>query len=601
MFGLNLGATRLWDVDEAIFAEAAVEMMDRGDLVTPFYNGHLFTHKPPFMYWCQIAAYHEFGPTEFAARLFSALFCIGTLLLTYEIGCTLFNVRTGLWAGLALAGCINFVVIGRAATPDAHLTFFSTLALLVLVRGTRAAPGGLPSNTTTPWQPILPPGWRTYAVAYAVMAVGTLVKGPVAIVIPMAVWGMFLLIEQPAAKRRRLGASPVNLPSNMAVAGSPSSVVLNNVVWFLKLFSPPYFFQTVWRMRPLTAVAALLIVAGPWYALVGWRTNGEFLREFFLVQNVQRAAHAMENHYGPFYYYLITICIGTFPWCVLMWPALTHLRRAIRGRDAAQAGYVLLVCWAAVWVGCFSILATKLASYVIPAFPAIALCFATLVDAWLTDKVELAYRRWLHAAWLTFATVGLVALIAVPIAMHILFDGELSPALIGLVPITGALVGWRQTHRRRLTGTLATLAVTSVAFCVGLLGFAALPIDAHKNTHMFAEVIQQHATGPTHLATYKYAPPSLVFYSHMFFDRLQARTDVAAHFDRFQTDAFLVTTDKQLDALQPYLPPDFEVLRTERVFLKREKVIILGRRNSTVVAAGRLRDKAPTIRSSSAN
>ena len=84
VFGINLGATRLWDVDEAIFAATAVEMMDRGDWITPYYNGHLFTHKPPILYWCQIAAFHVFGTTEFAARLFSALFCLGTLLLTYE-------------------------------------------------------------------------------------------------------------------------------------------------------------------------------------------------------------------------------------------------------------------------------------------------------------------------------------------------------------------------------------------------------------------------------------------------------------------------------------------------------------------------------------
>lgn len=137
----NLGATRLWDVDEAIFSQAAVEMRERGDWVTPYFNGQLFAHKPPIMYWCQMLAYQTFGTTEFAARIFSAVFGIGTLLVTYELGRTLFNPRAGLWSAIALASCINFAVIARAATPDVYLTFFCTLALYVFVRGTHRQMG----------------------------------------------------------------------------------------------------------------------------------------------------------------------------------------------------------------------------------------------------------------------------------------------------------------------------------------------------------------------------------------------------------------------------------------------------------------------------
>lgn len=584
VFGLNLGGTRLWDVDEAIFSEAAVEMMERGDWVTPYYNGHLFAHKPPLMYWCQIAAFHVFGQTEFAARLFSSLFCVGTLLLTYEIGSTLFNRRTGFWGGLILSGCIQFAVIARAATPDAHLTFFSTAALLILIRGTSRWPVARTADHS-PWEPVLPPSWLAYAFSYAVMAAGTLVKGPVAIVVPMAVWGMFLLLEQPLEWRSQSAKFPTGTVHDAGRGQSRCRTAWNTICRFASLFRPDYFLQTVWRMRPLTAIVVLAIVAGPWYAMVGWRTHGEFLHEFFLVQNVGRAAHSMEGHYGPIYYYVVAVCIGTFPWGVLLWPAIGHVYCSIRDRVPARAGYVLLVCWAAVWIGCFSIVATKLASYVIPAYPALALCIAGLVDAWLTKQRQADFGRWLQRAWLTFAAAGIACLIAVPIATHILLAGEWTPALIGLVPLTGAVVGWRLKTSAGPHGGLITVAVTSLVFCTALLGFAALPIDGHKNTHTLGDVIHANMKGPAHIATYKYSPPSFVFYSGLFFDRLRNRDAVAAHFRHYPQDAFLVTTASQVAELSPQLPRDCVVLKTERMFLKHEKVVVLGRRPVSDVVA----------------
>jgi 4-amino-4-deoxy-L-arabinose transferase-like glycosyltransferase len=583
-FGLNLGATRLWDVDEAIFSQAAVEMFDRGDWTTPYYNGQLFSHKPPFMYWCQIVAFEFLGKSELATRLFSALFSIGTLVLVYEIGRTLFNVRTGLWAGISLAGCINFAIISRAATPDAHLTFFCTLALLILIRGTSQHSLAGQASAETPWRPILPPGWRTYVLAYSAMALGTLVKGPVAIVLPMAVWGMFLLIEQRRGSERSqsLQIKPASMASADETKASRMESVwlalMQTITFIRRSFWPPYFLQTVWKMRPLTAVFVLLLIAGPWYGAVAWHTSGKFLEEFFLVHNLGRATSAMEHHYGSVIFYPVTICIGTFPWCVLLWPAVAHVCRGIKSDDSARSGYVLLACWVGVWMGCFSLVATKLANYLVPAYPAFALAFATLIDSWFTKQGDLAVCRWLRRAWLTFAATGLGCLIAVPIVTRILFSGEWTPALVGLVPLFGAAVGWYQTSRGESSAAITTIACTSVVFCTVTLAFGALPIDSHKNTHLFAPVIKSYSTDSLKLATYKYSPPSLIFYSEMPFERLRSRVDVEAHFRQHPDNAFLVTPENQLVALKDFLPDDMQVLYRTRMFLKTENVVLLGRK-----------------------
>lgn len=586
IFLTNLGATRLWDVDEAIFSEAAVEMMQRGDWVTPYYNGRLFAHKPPFMYWCQIAAFQVLGTTEFAARIFSALFGIATLLVTYELGRTLFNVRAGMWGGIVLAGCINYIVIARAATPDAYLTFFCTLALLILVRGTRGTTtAGAEQAARGPWQPVLPGTWSTYALSYAVMGIATLVKGPVGIVLPMAVWGMFLLIEQPRAERRQLGLPPL-VPDLPTVANASFlQVIWSSAGWFLRQFWPPYFLQTVWRMRPLTAILAVLAVAGPWYALVGWRTQGEFLREFFLVQNVGRASYAMDSHQGPVFYYLVALCIGTFPWGVLLWPAISHFRQALKSGAPGHAGYLLITCWAGVWIGCFSLVATKLTSYIVPAYPAVALGLGVLIDAWLQAAPSRACLKWLRQGWVTLAVVAIAGCVAVPITTRILFQGEIAPVLVALIPLVGAIVGWRCCQTGNIRGAMLTLASVATLFGTGTLGFAVLTIDAHKTTHLLGASIHEHRRGAAHVGTYKYSPPSLVFYSQTKFDRLRSRDAVTEHFRTHQNDAFLITSDKHLAGLQPYLPADVEVLHRERLFLKLENVVLLGRREDAPVIA----------------
>ena len=126
-----LGNSRLWDRDEPRNAGCAAEMLARGDWVVPVFNGELRTAKPVLLYWLIMSAYAVFGLNEFAARFPSALLGIGTVLATYHIGKRLFNPQVGLWSALLLTTSLMFNVASRAATPDASLLFFSTLALLV--------------------------------------------------------------------------------------------------------------------------------------------------------------------------------------------------------------------------------------------------------------------------------------------------------------------------------------------------------------------------------------------------------------------------------------------------------------------------------------
>lgn len=233
LFG-SLGASRFWDQDEGYFASTAAEMYAKGEWVVPTFNGELFGHKPPWMYWMMMAGYGLFGVGEFGARFFAAIFGLATAFLTFRLGAILFRPRVGLIAGLVLPSCLMFSVVARAATPDVYLAFFSTLALYLF------AQGGLIANPQTGNATLgsVPKKRSTWIWIYAMMGLAALVKGPIGFLFPMAVIGLYLLLVMPSAQTtedRRAG--------HLLALG--------------KKFSPTRFWGVLMRMRLATALVMI--------------------------------------------------------------------------------------------------------------------------------------------------------------------------------------------------------------------------------------------------------------------------------------------------------------------------------------------------------
>ena len=63
------------------------------------------------------------------------MFALGSSILTYFLGRRLFDEQAGLWAALILSTSLLWDTTGHLATVDAHLMFFSALALCFYVYG----------------------------------------------------------------------------------------------------------------------------------------------------------------------------------------------------------------------------------------------------------------------------------------------------------------------------------------------------------------------------------------------------------------------------------------------------------------------------------
>ena len=383
MYFANLGATALWDLDEALYSSIAREMTARGDWIVPTFNGNLFPEKPPLMFWLMMGSFKALGVSEFAARLPAALLAIGTALTTYHLARRLFSAEVGFWAGLVVSSNIIFTVSARAATVDSALTFITTLVMLLFAVGARI---GEPPDDAAARASHLPKSWLTYAAIGGLLGLAILAKGPVGFLLPAASLGLFLLIANRKGQEDGLGGPPY-------VASGAWPRTRGVLKKLAATFSPIRILRVTWSMRPLTVLSAAALVAVPWFVLVALKTDGEWLAQFVTKFNLGPFVKPFLGHRGPFYYHFAVVLVGLFPWSIFLGPTIAHAWRSVRWPGREASSYLFVICWIGVFFGFWSVCSTKLPHYVLPAYPALAILTACFLDAWLKQRPRAAARH----------------------------------------------------------------------------------------------------------------------------------------------------------------------------------------------------------------
>ncbi len=550
-----LGAAPLWDEDEPRNAGCAAEMLERGDWVVPWFNGELRTHKPVMLYWLMMSAYSLFGVNEFSARFWSAVLGTGTVLLTYLIGVRLFDAKRGLLAALVLASTITPVMLSRAATPDAVLIFLLTLAIAIYVVAVTGKTGS--SRMVVDY----PSDRRVLSLMYGVMGLAVLAKGPIGLVLPTAIIGMFLLVRR--------------LPERSGDAVS-SSRIFAWVAACLRPFHPGHFVKTCLAMKPVTATLACLVVALPWYVVVTLRTDGEWTRGFFLDHNVGRFAQSMEHHGGPIIYYPLVMCAGFFPWSVFFIPLGLDLAQRLKQPDDAHASRIFCLCWVGVVVGLFSLAGTKLPSYVAPCYPGLALLMADFAVRLAEGKSSLR-MCWPRFSIGTLIAVGVALTVGLVFLARHFSPGDELVAIVALPLIAGGIVSW-MLLRSRPQFAIGTFAVTAIVFTAGLLGPAAARIGQRQQIASLMNTVNSLSSAPELRAAGAFRS-SWVFYAGH-----PVREDHVSRLSPFlaqDADHFAITTLADLDTLETPLPAGVDVLAEIPFFTRPDKtLVLLGRASS---------------------
>jgi len=471
VFFTGLGNSPLWDEDETRFASVAREMLRSGDWVVPRYNGAL-ADKPAGLFWMIGTAFAAFGESAAPARIPSALCGLIVVVLVWMLGQRIFDAATARWGALVMGTSLLPAVEARAATADAALLAVITLMLLLASRA---------------WwrkgffEPVALP--RTSAILMGVAAgIGILLKGLVALLVPMfALFLFYFWVGRDGngaglrARLRRIGVS-------------------------------------FCALRPMLVCGAALLVALPWHIAIGLQTDGAWLYLFYGKHHIGRALSTMEGHGGWPFLQLPWVMVGLFPWSVFLpLAAWRTWRSAWSGVEPVRAAAKLLVAWSGTWLVLFSLTATQLPNYVLPAYPALSLCVGHFV-ARAIERHETTRIGWFYAACAGLCLGGVV--MASGLWAMARFVGAASLvhlAWLGLVPLTAAALVGITVARGRRQLAFGIFSSAALALLIGLFAVAAPALGKIDPIPGLVGRADAAAQGRANLATWRFSVPGVVW------------------------------------------------------------------------------------------
>ncbi len=551
---IGTAPTPLWDEDEARFAAVARAMVETNDWIVPTFNGALAVDKPVLMHWCMAACMRVFGVNEFAARLPSVIATLLTALALLRAGRRWFDDATGVVAALAYVGCLLVSIEAHAATPDAILTALTAWATLLAAEALMPARDGRLARLDLS---------RAFGIGM-LLGLAVVCKGPIGFVGPLAVlgpWAWWLAVE------RRLGD---DVTGKTAVARIARATL-------------PAIGDVLATIRPLTITAGAIAAAAPWYVAVTLRTDGAWTTGFFFVHNVGRFMAPMEKHGGSAFFHPLAMLVGFYPWsCFLPFAIVVAVWRAWKrtaGAGVSNHALLLLLAWLAVWVGGFSAAATKLPNYVLPAYPAAAFLVAVIgVDAARRATAgSWPHPRWMATGLAALAFGGIATAATICVAAQYGLPGGEPAALVGIVPLVGAIACGLLATRQPMAAVTA-FAATGLVYAALAVGPAQSRLAQANTIPPFVRQLHARTDAAPRLGTYLLASPNIVFYADKAVTQIgDKQAAAAATFLGSDPEAVLLVPEQHFGDLERLLPEGYGVVARTRPVFRRQDVLAIGR------------------------
>ncbi|MCI0486087.1 MAG: glycosyltransferase family 39 protein [Blastocatellia bacterium] len=554
---VNLGASSLWDSNEAFYAETPRVMIESGDYLNPSFNSQPRFNKPPLCYWVVAAFYRVFGVSEATERLPIALGAMIIIGAAFALGRALFSIEAGLLSAIAMALSPRFLMFSRRIIIDVYLAMFCALVLLFFVLAfTR------------------PRSRRLYLLLMYVSAgLGVLTKGPVAAILPAAAFFIYLAFTRSLGKLREM-----MLPAGFLI------------------------------------VAAIVL---PWYAAIYSEHGWLYIKSFLLDDNISRYTEPVWGPRRSLFFYLPVVIGDMFPWSLflLMGFLVAAIRALKRSRGAGetrrrgdaetrrhgdgergfaasviargareQGGYhpstpaplhpcilhpssfrrpaALLVIWVAVIVVFFSISRNKEDLYILPIYPAAA----ALVGGMLARLPRERQPARSPLGWTT-AILGIL-LAAGGAAVLYLFRQAYELAgsdLIGYVALGGGLLAVAAVLMRKEFAAVLWTAATVIAIN-WVFVLATLPdFERYKPARAFSEIIAAAAAPDALVGYYRFASPSMSFYLRRpvfeYYEPEQLRAAFASG-----RQVYCLITAEDYESIKAALPSATLILARQPVF-----------------------------------
>lgn len=510
---LRLGASSLWDSNEAFYAETPREMIESHDYINPTFNYRVRLNKPPLSYWIVTPFYQVLGVSEASERLPIVLGAMIMIATAYALGRLLFSIEAGLLGAIGLAAAPRFLMFSRRIMIDVYLAMFMSLALLMFVLAERRLERR-----------------RLYLILmYASIGLGVMTKGPVAAALPAVAFVVYLAAHRDLKKLRGM-----MIPTGFII------------------------------------VAAIVL---PWYVAIYYQNGWTHIRTFILQDNLSRYTQAGWGPRRGFFFYIPALCGDFFPWSFFLIPLawfgarrLWSLKTDEHGLSSNSRGAALLAIWIVVIVTFFSFSRSKEDLYILPVYPAAAALVGGLLGRYIGKE---GFRR---QTLLNLTTIALAISIAVAgAAILYFFDREGVPyriagaRFIGLIAIIGGLIAVAAGIGKRRRAALLSTAL-SVAACNWCFVFLALPdFERLKPVRPLCEVINAEAGPDSLVGYYRTSYPSMAFYLRRPIFEYYHPDEIESALSS-DKEVFFLMSAAEYDALRVRIPFQMQVLASHPIF-----------------------------------
>lgn len=298
---LLLGHRPLADWDEAIYADIAREFARGVAHLVPYWNYRPWLERTPLFEWLTAAVFSVFGVSNIAARAISALAGCATAALCFHWTNRL-QGRLAAWLSVTVLLTTHaFFYQARFGTTDMLLSLWMFVAAFGIYRV-----NGGESN-----------GWYAFWIGLA-LGIMTKSAGPAPVVLTAIVVGL--------ANR-----------------------------WTANRFGRSFLFS----------VLIFIVIVAPWHVYMFLHYGRAFYNDYIVRQLLTRSMRPLEGHTGGPLFYAATIAKSSFPWCLLLVPAIVSF---ICERKATVIG-----CYACIVFLFYTPIGTKLPWYITAIYPALAI------------------------------------------------------------------------------------------------------------------------------------------------------------------------------------------------------------------------------------